>query len=432
MTDIKFITLFSAILFILLNISFSPLFPSGPRVSALESDGPLYINDRALLTDTPSIYVFAEVINNGTVAVRNVNVTFTFYDNQGGIIANITDNVWLEVILPHRRSPAYASITGQTNVSRFASYETKIHSYELYPEGEEAGIIIDPNSLQASLSPTNATVSGLIINNGSKSIRSIQVIAMFYDEKGIRAVEADSWRYEQPLAPGSEDQEPFVIQSIFVNSKLERVACILTAETIGGIGGEMTIDKETLFMLKGTRKITHEINVDGHLFYVSTESNSTTQNMLFSGELKKISFDIDGIVDTTGFCNVTIPKALLGGPYRVEIDNITIFEDYDPPANETHTSIYLTYNHSSPHEVEIIGTTAFQTGGWKFDLRIIVPLVLCLFVIAIVIGIRKKTRRQPRRTGKVSKVTSRDSHTSRNRQAFIFLYSSYQLRAAYL
>jgi len=400
----KSATLFSAILFLLLNISFSSLFLSSSRISALESEGPLYINDRALLTDTPSVYVFAEVINNGTVAVRNVNVTITFYDNQSRIIEEDTDSVWLEVILPHRRSPIVASITGQEKVSQFARYETKIQGYELYPEGEEASIIIDPNTLEAGLSSTNATVSGNIINNGSTSIRSVQVIALFYDENGIRAAEADTWRFEQPLAPGAEAEEPFVILSIFVTSKSERVACILTAESIGGVGGkEYTIDKETLFWLKGTRAISHEINVDGHLFYVTTESNSTLEDVRFSGELKKISLDINGIVDTTGFCNVTIPVALLEGPYTVEIDNSTIFEDYNPPANGTHTFIYLTYNHSSPHTIDIIGTKAFQVNAGKFDFRIIALLILGFFAVAIVIVIRKKTHRKPHRRRQIVK-----------------------------
>jgi hypothetical protein len=316
-------------------------------------------------------------------------------------------------------------------VSRFARYETKIQSYENYSAGEEAGIVLDPDTIQGSLSSNNATISGMVINNGSTSIKAMQVIAIFYDENGIRAAEADTWRFEQPLEPGAEADEPFVIESIFVNNKLETVACILTAESIGGTAGTTT-DKETLFMLKGTRKISHEVNADGHLFYVTTESNSTVKNMTFYGDSKTISFSIDGIADTTGFCNVTIPIALLEGPYTVEIDNSSIFEDYNPPTNETHAFIYLTYNHTSPHVVEIIGTVAFQATGWKFDPRIIVPLVLCFFVAAIVIVIRQKTHRKPHKGGKLSKVSGQDSHTSRNRQAFIFLYSSYQLRAAYL
>jgi len=392
------------ILFLVLNASFSSLFLSSWRVSALESEGPLYIKDRALLTDTPSIYVFAEVINNGTVAVRNVNVTVTFYDNQSRIIEEYTSRVWLEVILPHRRAPVVASITGQEKVSQFYRYKTNITSYELYPEGEEASILIDPNTLQASLSSTNATVAGNIINNGSTAIKSVQVIAIFYDEKGIRAAEADTWRFEQPLPPGSETDEPFVIESIFVTSKSERVACILTAESIGGIGvKKQTIDKEILFWLKGNRTITHEINVDGHLFYVTTESNSTVEDMRFSGELKKISLDINGIPDTTGFCNVTIPVALLEGPYSVEIDNSTIFEDYNPPANGTHTFIYLTYNHTSPHTVDIIGTKAFQVNVGKFDFRIIALLILGFFTVASVIVIRKKTHRKPHRRRQIVK-----------------------------
>jgi len=59
---------------------------------------------------------------------------------------------------------------------------------------------------------------------------------------------------------------------------------------------------------------------------------------------------------TTGYCNITIPIELLGGPYTVKFDDETILENYDAPTNGTHAFIYITYNHST-HTIEIIGTT---------------------------------------------------------------------------
>ena len=59
---------------------------------------------------------------------------------------------------------------------------------------------------------------------------------------------------------------------------------------------------------------------------------------------------------TTGYCNITIPIELLGGPYTVKLDNTTILENYGAPTNGTYTFIYITYNHSA-HTIEIIGTT---------------------------------------------------------------------------
>jgi hypothetical protein len=91
-------------------------------------------------------------------------------------------------------------------------------------------------------------------------------------------------------------------------------------------------------------------------FIVSIESNSTGGNFAFNQPDKKLSFDVSGSADTIGFCNVTIPKALLyGEPWTVLIDGALV-----PPMmteDSTHCCLYFTYAHST-HEVQIIGTWA--------------------------------------------------------------------------
>jgi hypothetical protein len=91
-------------------------------------------------------------------------------------------------------------------------------------------------------------------------------------------------------------------------------------------------------------------------FIVSVESNSTVSNFVFNQPDKEISFNVTGLAGTIGFCNVTIPKALLyGEPWTVLIDGAPV-----PPTiteNATHSSLYFTYTHST-HEVQIIGTWA--------------------------------------------------------------------------
>jgi outer membrane protein assembly factor BamB len=89
-------------------------------------------------------------------------------------------------------------------------------------------------------------------------------------------------------------------------------------------------------------------------FVVSVESNSTVSNFAFNQPGKEISFNVTGFAGTIGFCNVTIPKALLyGEPWTVLIDGASV-----PPTiteNATHTCLYFTYTHST-HEGQIIGT----------------------------------------------------------------------------
>jgi hypothetical protein len=87
---------------------------------------------------------------------------------------------------------------------------------------------------------------------------------------------------------------------------------------------------------------------------VSVESNSTVSNFTFNQPNKEISFNVSGPNDTIGFCNVTIPKQLLDGPWTVLIDAQPALY-FTPVENETHSFLYFTYPHST-HEVRIIGT----------------------------------------------------------------------------
>jgi len=89
-------------------------------------------------------------------------------------------------------------------------------------------------------------------------------------------------------------------------------------------------------------------------FIVSVESNSTVSNFTFNQPDKEISFNVTGLAGTVGFCNVTIPKALLyGDPWTVLIDGTPVPTTITE--NATHTSLYFKYTHST-HKIQIIGT----------------------------------------------------------------------------
>jgi len=103
-------------------------------------------------------------------------------------------------------------------------------------------------------------------------------------------------------------------------------------------------------------------------FIVSVESNSTVSNFAFNQPGKEISFNVTGEAGTLGFCNVTIPKALLyGEPWTVLIDGAPV------PAtiteNATHSFLYFTYTHST-HEVQIIGTWVVPPPPTTYSLTI--------------------------------------------------------------
>lgn len=93
--------------------------------------------------------------------------------------------------------------------------------------------------------------------------------------------------------------------------------------------------------------------IDGNV--VSILSNSTfIAGFNFSQSLAQISFNVTGASGTLGFCNVTIPKVLLNASYP-KIWTATLdgtYLSFTPTENDTHTSLYFTYAHSS-HKVQI-------------------------------------------------------------------------------
>jgi len=104
----------------------------------------------------------------------------------------------------------------------------------------------------------------------------------------------------------------------------------------------------------GQRALLFEIIWGEETFIVSVESNSTVYNFAFNQPTKEISFNVTGSAGTIGFCNVTIPKALLyGEPWTVLIDSASVPTTITE--NATQTSLYFTYTHST-HTIQIIGT----------------------------------------------------------------------------
>jgi hypothetical protein len=104
-------------------------------------------------------------------------------------------------------------------------------------------------------------------------------------------------------------------------------------------------------------------------------TNSLISDFAFSQSTKSVSFNVSGDPGIVGFCNVTIPKTFLSGPWQVRIDNSSVpFKEME---NSTHSFLYFTYNHSTK-TVQIIGTHVIpEFSTWL--------LLLALFVLATVI-----------------------------------------------
>jgi len=126
-----------------------------------------------------------------------------------------------------------------------------------------------------------------------------------------------------------------------------------------GIGNQpYTIppDHEDRYPLMKPWPMTYPIIWEETTYLVSTISNSTIFKLSFNQLGRRISFDVVGPNDTIGFCNVTIPKALLDAPQDQWI--VIIGSESPQPSvvsNLTHSSIYFAYTHSI-QTVNIIGT----------------------------------------------------------------------------
>jgi len=129
----------------------------------------------------------------------------------------------------------------------------------------------------------------------------------------------------------------------------------------------------------------HSVSIDGQLFYVITVGNSTISNFIFNSTAKSISFSVSASTGSTGFCNVTIPEALLGPPYTVKMDNIQT----EPviSSNGTHTVIHLSYTHSV-HTIKIVGSTIIP----EFSTNALLLFSACaISFLTILIKKRKKS-----------------------------------------
>lgn len=131
---------------------------------------------------------------------------------------------------------------------------------------------------------------------------------------------------------------------------------------------------------------------DNVAYPVSLLSNSTVSTFCFIQADKKITFNVRGPSDTVGYCNVTILKNLLrDNPWKVLLNDTDVTSQAIMTENQTHTSIYFTYNHSN-YNVQIIGTWVIP----EFPTHNVLVLTTFLTLLPVIL-LNKKRKRQPER-----------------------------------
>jgi hypothetical protein len=123
-------------------------------------------------------------------------------------------------------------------------------------------------------------------------------------------------------------------------------------------------------------------------YTVYVSSNSTISGFAFNQPQKMISFNLKGATDAKGYCNVTVPKALLRGePWTVRLNGTEW--NFILTSNETHSFIYFTYTHMSTYEVTIQGTWVIP------EFPSIIALTLSMLTIIIAMILLKKRKIKP-------------------------------------
>jgi hypothetical protein len=155
----------------------------------------------------------------------------------------------------------------------------------------------------------------------------------------------------------------------------------------------MTWENNTLSSLKDlVFQVAYQgiINHLGKTYYVPVFTNSTVSNFGFNPDLKSISFNVTGATGT-GFCDITIPRALLYaalGEWVVKIDGVTLpSENYTVTENAEYVFIHLNYSHSG-HLIEIAGTWVIT----EFQPNMLLIVLAVLSLIAVIIAVKQRKR----------------------------------------
>jgi hypothetical protein len=130
------------------------------------------------------------------------------------------------------------------------------------------------------------------------------------------------------------------------------------------------------------------------IYRVVFDTNSTIENFDFNRDQKQFSFNVVGETGTIGFCNISIPKALLYAAPESwviivgESHPLQYLTEYNVTETDTHTFIYFTFTHSA-HTIIIRGIEVVQ----EFDAVMLLSSLL-IATLTIVLIYRTKNKRK--------------------------------------
>jgi hypothetical protein len=155
----------------------------------------------------------------------------------------------------------------------------------------------------------------------------------------------------------------------------------------------MTWENVTISSLKDLLfKIAYQgvINYAGQTFYVPIFTNSTVGSFGFDAGTKQMSFGVAGTTGT-GFCNITIPRALLyaaPSEWVITMNGTALTPgSFNVTENDGYVFIYLPYSHST-HLIQIQGTWIIT----EFPPNMFPLILTILSFIAVVVAVKERRR----------------------------------------
>ena len=142
------------------------------------------------------------------------------------------------------------------------------------------------------------------------------------------------------------------------------------------------------------RVYTGEVVVDGKRFAVETVSNSTISGFNYS--VDEINFNVSVVPGSLGFCNVSIPKALVKPGYtiKVYVDGNPV--NYSLSENSTHYFVYFTYKQGT-HTVSIRFEQGEEIAPQQQDYTWPITVAVVSVAVIVAVFVLQKRRKHPLR-----------------------------------
>jgi len=231
--------------FVILFLTFSMLSNASSRWAIAQNQALILPSHSGYLDNSTiplTYHVVGETINVGTVSLRWLNVTASFYAQDNSFIGSDSSFALLDVLLPNRKAPFEVIWIG-ASANQICSYSLSLSFNESAIEKPLALQILESavHKDEAGFTKTNGTVTNLAKSNAT----AVRVAATFYDAQGI-VIDVD-YGYTYPSTIMPDSTEPFEFELGRKVSSYSSYSLEVESIEYASIGMGMAIDYGTAY-----------------------------------------------------------------------------------------------------------------------------------------------------------------------------------------